>query len=199
MDYVYIKFHFGAKVFFQNKKIPLKTTCILTDTILMGEALRKSEEVTLELVASTATTPANYLQRTVAFLVDLTVISAIHFTVNFVFVKTFLALTHTDAKEFLGSTNFQNFSACSELVCYITYFTLSVWYTNGSTAGKRLCGIRVQNSGNSEISFSQALLRSVGYLLSYATLSIGFLLPLFRRDHLALHDLCARTRVSVRS
>ena len=153
-----------------------------------------SETNSLQLVQSPAT-PASYVRRIGAYLVDLFVIALLHFSTNLIFVLVLDRIFPHSAKNFVLSENFSTYSQASDLFCYLGYFTLTVWYFNGFTAGKRLFQIRI-STHESEISLKQALFRTVSYGLSYLTLSFGFLLPLFREDQRALHDLLAQTTVS---
>ncbi len=75
-------------------------------------------------------------------------------------------------------------------VAYYVYF----WGIQGATPGKELLGLAVQaEDGTSPIGVRQALLRVFGYMLSAATLGIGFLMIAFGGR--GLHDRIAGTRV----
>ena len=66
----------------------------------------------------------------------------------------------------------------------------------GRTAGKWATGLRVERRDGEPLSFGRALLRhTVGYLASFVTLGVGFLLAAFNREGRALHDLIAGTLV----
>jgi uncharacterized RDD family membrane protein YckC len=66
----------------------------------------------------------------------------------------------------------------------------------GRTAGKWATGLRVERRDGEPLSFARALLRhTVGYLASFVTLGVGFLLAAFNREGRALHDLVAGTVV----
>jgi uncharacterized RDD family membrane protein YckC len=80
---------------------------------------------------------------------------------------------------------------------FISYFTFSVGIF-GNTVGKKTMNLKVvyQKDGL-EVSptLRQAYWRSMGYLMSSWTYMIGFILPYFRKDKLALHDLLCGSRV----
>ena len=79
------------------------------------------------------------------------------------------------------------------LVLGAAYF-VGFWGLRGATPGKELLGLRVTDEdGRSPIGLGQAALRFLGYLLSAASLGIGFLM-IAAGGH-ALHDRVARTRV----
>jgi uncharacterized RDD family membrane protein YckC len=73
---------------------------------------------------------------------------------------------------------------------YHVYF----WSVKGATPGKELLDLRVvTEDGRSPIPLASALLRALGYLLSTASLGIGFLTVVFGGR--GLHDRIASTRV----
>jgi uncharacterized RDD family membrane protein YckC len=73
------------------------------------------------------------------------------------------------------------------------YF-VGFWGRRGSTPGKHLFDLRVTDeAGRSPIGLARAALRFLGYLLSAASLGIGFVMIAFGGD--GLHDRIARTHV----
>jgi uncharacterized RDD family membrane protein YckC len=73
---------------------------------------------------------------------------------------------------------------------YHVYF----WSVKGATPGKELLGLRVETEdGGSPLPLERAAVRVFGYLLSVASLGIGFLMVAFSRS--GLHDRVAGTRV----
>jgi len=63
----------------------------------------------------------------------------------------------------------------------------------GQTPGKKAYNLKVLHATTGEnISFFRALLRFVAFLFS-ATILVGLLFPLYRKDKKALHDLIAST------
>jgi len=73
---------------------------------------------------------------------------------------------------------------------YHVYF----WSVKGATPGKELLDLRVAtDAGVSPLPLSNALLRALGYLLSAASLGLGFLMVAFGGR--GLHDRIAGTRV----
>ncbi len=73
------------------------------------------------------------------------------------------------------------------------YF-VGFWGLRGATPGKELLGLRVTDEdGGSPIGLGRAALRFLGYLLSAASLGIGFLM--IAAGGGGLHDRVARTRV----
>ncbi len=77
--------------------------------------------------------------------------------------------------------------------CYGGYF----FSVKGATPGKMIFNLRlVDRETGSNISFVKGGLReTLGKFISFVTLMIGFIMALFNRDRLALHDLIFSTRV----
>jgi uncharacterized RDD family membrane protein YckC len=75
------------------------------------------------------------------------------------------------------------------------YFAIG-WGLLGATPGKWLLGLRiVDHRGRYPIGLVRATLRLAAYSVSSLTLCWGHLLPLFRGDGRALHDILAGTLV----
>jgi len=73
---------------------------------------------------------------------------------------------------------------------YHVYF----WTVKGATPGKELLDLRVETEdGVSPLPLGRAILRVFGYLLSAASLGVGFLMVAFGGS--GLHDRVAGTRV----
>jgi uncharacterized RDD family membrane protein YckC len=77
------------------------------------------------------------------------------------------------------------------VVVYIGLFTRH----GGQTPGKMLLRIRVMRLDGDDPSWSQALLRPVGYLVSWLPLGLGFLLAAVPPAKRALHDRLTGTHV----
>jgi uncharacterized RDD family membrane protein YckC len=76
-----------------------------------------------------------------------------------------------------------------------TYFTLSVFATNGLTLGKRLCGIRIVSTVHERISLWHALERALGYVVSAGELGLGFGQYFTTSNCRTTHDRIAQTIV----
>ncbi len=67
---------------------------------------------------------------------------------------------------------------------------------SGQSVGKMLTGLRVVRTDGKAASFSQLLVRhSIGYLLTIATLGLGFLFSILNQKGRALHDFLVGTVV----
>lgn len=89
---------------------------------------------------------------------------------------------------------------CSVLwALFALYYVVHGWARRGGTPGTRLLGLRLVDwQQRVPIGYPRALLRVVALLVSLLTLGAGFLLPVFRKDRKALHDLLAGTSVTHR-
>jgi len=67
---------------------------------------------------------------------------------------------------------------------------------SGQSIGKMLTGLRVVRTDGTAAPFSRLLMRhSIGYLLTIATVGLGFLFSIFNQKGRALHDFLAGTVV----
>jgi uncharacterized RDD family membrane protein YckC len=71
-----------------------------------------------------------------------------------------------------------------------------LWAVWGTSPGKRALHLRIVDADTGEpMTVRQAGLRTLGYLLSFATCGAGFLWVLFNQRKQALHDRIANTVV----
>lgn len=85
--------------------------------------------------------------------------------------------------------------AATFFLFYAQYFALFT-ALNGCTPGMHLYGLRVVSFDGGEPSWGQLLWRSFGYLVSAATLCLGFLWALWDDDHLTWQDRISQTYVT---
>jgi len=126
---------------------------------------------------------ARYTSRIKALITDLFMIYA-----PILYIVTYVALS--------GKDDFQS-SQIAPLVGVTLYALIySVLVSKfGQTPGKKAYTIKVVDSRTGEnISFLRAMLRFIAFLFS-ATILLGLLLPLYRSDKKALHDLICNTVV----
>ena len=74
---------------------------------------------------------------------------------------------------------------------YYTFFT--GW--EGQTPGKKLMGLRVITMTGESVSYGRALLRYMGYFVSFFLLGLGFVMIAFDRNKRGFHDFIAGTCV----
>lgn len=138
--------------------------------------------------------PASQNQRVTSFGIDLFVIIVL----QAVFGNFTLWVYHTTCAKY-GVPADHDMELFLSQFCggffFLGYFTLSLGLF-GNTLGKRVMGLRVVKSSTQEsLTMPEAYWRAMGYLMSSWTYMIGFILPWFRSDKLALHDLLCGTQV----
>ena len=132
--------------------------------------------------------------RMFSFATDLTVIAALQLTLG----SLTLLLYQKGCARFDVTHNQETLLFLSEFCggfFFLSYFTLSVGFF-GNTLGKHIFKIKTVNAANGlSLTMPQAYWRSISYLMSSWTYMVGFVIPLFRSDKKALHDLLCGTQV----
>ncbi|MBU6338727.1 MAG: RDD family protein [Rickettsiales bacterium] len=97
-------------------------------------------------------------------------------------------------KDFSVSTSnrFANYIAHTVSIIYLTYFVST---KSQATLGKRIMGIYVANRDGSKLTWQKSLARALASMLTSMTLGLGFLIVIFIKEKIALHDLICNTRV----
>jgi uncharacterized RDD family membrane protein YckC len=81
------------------------------------------------------------------------------------------------------------------IVFLVVYFSLSNYWGNGKTLGKRLLGIRVVSVVHERIGFWHAVERALGYGASFLEFGFGFLQYFIDANRRTVHDRIAETIV----
>ena len=82
------------------------------------------------------------------------------------------------------------------LPLFVGYFTVSQGILRKYGGKKKIFQLKTVYGNTQESpTLMQAYWRSMGYLMSSWTYMVGFILPLFRKDNLALHDLLCGSHV----
>ena len=80
--------------------------------------------------------------------------------------------------------------------CIPILITGIMWATWGTSPGKRAVHIRIVDAESGQpMTVKQAVLRTIGYLLTFGMLGAGFLWIFFNQKKQALHDRIANTVV----
>jgi len=130
--------------------------------------------------------PASFGARVGAVLVDALLLAAVTFGISIAFGSTMRLNPGLAAM------------ATGVLAVVPFLYLLLFWALRGATPGKMLLGLEIVPDGPSSgrgLGVTTALVRALGYMLSFLFLGVGFLLPLFTSKKQALHDLIAKTRV----
>ena len=81
------------------------------------------------------------------------------------------------------------------IIPLVAYFSLSVYFGNGKTLGKRLLGIRVVSVVHEKITFWHSVERALGYGASFLEFGFGFLQYFIDSNRRTVHDRIAETIV----
>lgn len=77
-------------------------------------------------------------------------------------------------------------------IAYVSYFVAS---SKQATIGKRLTKIYVGNRDGSQLNPIKSFARSAAAILTSFTLGIGFIIAVFSKEKVTLHDFICNTRV----
>ena len=81
------------------------------------------------------------------------------------------------------------------LIWLCLYFTLSVYFSNGKTIGKKLFRIRILSTVHERLSLWHSFERALGYGASALEAGFGFFQYFIRPDRRTIHDRIAETIV----
>jgi uncharacterized RDD family membrane protein YckC len=81
------------------------------------------------------------------------------------------------------------------IIPLVVYFSVSIYYGNGKTIGKRLMGIRVVSVVHEKIGFWHSVERALGYGASFLEFGFGFLQYFIDPNRRTVHDRIAETIV----
>lgn len=137
---------------------------------------------------------AKFSHRVFAYSIDLTAIAFLQVILGGMTIKYYEYL----CRRFGAPADFDVASFLSQFCgafFFVGYFTF-VQGLSGTTIGKRFFKIQVVDGiTHKPVGIKKAYWRSLAYVLSSWTYCVGFILPLFRKDKLTLHDLLCNTLV----
>jgi len=121
-------------------------------------------------------------------------------TVMIGFLSMLVAVMAGLVGQFLGmfSSNVSGwgafFTAGAGLIFSLLYY-ISAWTKTGQTLGDTLLGQKIVRTDGSKLSVGNSIVRYIGYLISAALLSIGFIWIAFDKRRQGWHDKMANTVV----
>ena len=151
--------------------------------------------------------PAGFVTRYVAFLLDVLVVSlasflfvtALQLTLDFFGINTLLSSVAESQAVAQQKVVFSGLVLWLVTIAggFLSFgiYSIVAWLLVGKTVGKALMGLRVLGQDGRRLTFSQALIRALGYYVSGLALFIGFLWVLVDDRRQAWHDKLARTVV----
>lgn len=155
------------------------------------------------MAPKTAAIPyAGFISRTMAFVVDLVVITLITFlatTITGIIAQFFdLGLTHITLPDQTTVTPLQALvtliAGLFQMFFGLIYF-LFFWVLVGFTPGMGLLGLRVVRCDRQRLGLGRAIGRYIGYWVSFIFLGLGFVWILLDRRRQGWHDKLAGTCV----
>ena len=156
-----------------------------------------------ELLTDSELNTAPYLRRILSFLIDAIIIGLIYVFLQLLFqflgfkvlaidVENF---THVDFKSSdLGKTA-QSIIKWTLISIPTLYFTLTTFFLNGQTPGKKIFKIQIISLYHKKVGFWHCLERSLGYVASTLEFGLGFIQAMWNVNRMALHDKIAETVV----
>lgn len=135
-----------------------------------------------ETIESDNTRYATYPQRIKALIVDLFMLY-----MPILYIMTYFVMDGKD--DFQGSTLAPLISWTLYGIIYSIFLCKS-----GQTPGKKAYDVKVVDKDDERISFLKAYMRYILFLFS-AAIVVGVLMPLFRKDKKALHDMILGTKL----
>ena len=146
---------------------------------------------------------ASGLIRTLSFITDVIIITTIYALFQITVQYLGFELKHIKVETFTHiEFESENISKTAKFViqCILTaiptlYFTLTVFFLNGQTLGKKIFRIRVLSIYHKKLGFWHSVERSLGYVASALEFGLGFLQALWNPNRMTLHDKIAETIV----
>ncbi len=128
---------------------------------------------------------AGFNERFLAYLID---------TLPFVFLHSY---TFTYAIKYGYITYSSDIEAKWKWLWIILFIIYEVIFTSGGrrTLGKKIMGIKVISKDGNNLSLFKAFIRVIGYFISSYTLNFGYIVALFNRKRISLHDFLSSSMV----
>jgi uncharacterized RDD family membrane protein YckC len=148
-------------------------------------------------------TIAPFFRRILSFLLDVIIICVIYALLQLIFQLLGYQVKAIDVKSFthvaFESENLSKTAAfiikCILISIPTLYFTLTTYFINGQSVGKKICKIRVVSLYHKKIGFLHCLERSLGYVASTLEFGLGFVQAIWNKNRMSLHDKIAETIV----
>lgn len=153
---------------------------------------------------------AGFISRAVGFVLDLLIVIAIIWIVNFAItlpLEYFLDFNINRCPALVGSEfNLRDVKGewlCVAVIATQTILSLLVgpayfillWSMGGQTVGQYVSGVRVVRLDGRKMNFMRSLVRYLGYFVSALALGLGYLWVLWDDRRQGFHDKMARTAV----
>ncbi|MCR4821051.1 MAG: RDD family protein [Elusimicrobiales bacterium] len=140
-----------------------------------------SEDLSLE-VEDEGPQPAGFNERFLAYVID---------AAPFLFA-------HSLTVSFLKNSGNPPSSVIPILLGWFSlYLIYQIILSSGGrvTLGKLIMGLRIVDYNGGPLPIAKAFIRAIGYMISGAIVELGFIMALFTKEHKALHDYLAGSKV----
>ena len=143
--------------------------------------------------------PAGFFSRSVAFIIDLVILSVAQLVGSALIqvLLRFFKLTGLVAnlKTILESSAFQLGSGAVLITLLVIGYYTFFWTLVGFTPGKAILGLKVVRSNGENLSFGRSLVRFFSYWISAIPLFLGFFWVLWDSNRRSWHDKIAGSQV----
>jgi len=143
--------------------------------------------------------PAGFFSRSVAFIIDLVILSVVQL-VGSVFIDKFLGFfKHIGwvAKiiAFLDNPTYSVLISSVVMTLFVIVYFLFFWTLVGFTPGKAILGLKIVRKDGAKLSFGRAIVRFFAYWISAIPFFLGFFWVLWDSKSRGWHDKIAGTQV----
>ena len=132
-----------------------------------------------------------------AFSIDLFLVVSLNLVLLNSFKQSYSLLTGHLPN--IANTSFDFYYPAIEtltsLIIFISYFTISFYFTNGQTLGKKIFKLKVHSRFNKEITLFDSFSRAMAYFICMLSVYTLFIIPFFRKDKKGVPDWLSHTFV----
>ena len=129
---------------------------------------------------------AGYTERSIAAIIDLSILSIGTWVFSIVFGITIGWFLHF--MPFLGGIISTAITGLATFLFPILYNSIFEGGKLGSTPGKIYCGLAVRHQSGRKLTYKEAAIRGFGKYISWILFMLGYALAFVRKDRKALHD-----------
>tara|TARA_Y100000589_G_C27172441_1_gene637293 strand:+ start:1608 stop:2189 length:582 start_codon:yes stop_codon:yes gene_type:complete len=129
---------------------------------------------------------AGYTERSIAAIIDLSILSIGTWVFSIVFGITIGWFLHLIP--FLGGIISTAITGLATFLFPILYNSIFEGGKLGSTPGKIYCGLAVRHQSGRKLTYKEAAIRGFGKYISWVSFMLGYALAFVRKDRKALHD-----------
>ncbi|MEI9933263.1 MAG: RDD family protein [Ferruginibacter sp.] len=146
---------------------------------------------------------APYSKRIFSFIIDVVLLTLLYILLEIIFQVLGFHIKKIKVESFTHiEFDAENLSAVAKIIIQsilvsipTLYFTLTIFFLNGQTLGKKLFKIKVVSVYHKKLGFWHCLERSLGYVASTLEFGLGFLQAIWNHNRMTLHDKIAETIV----